>query len=307
MANDPSSVDWILQHSHRYPLLTADEEIQLSRQVQAWLPLREKNKLTKREQAIAKRGRRAFDRFFHCNIRLVVQVAGKYTRVAGSLTHEDLIQEGMLGLERAIVKFDHTRGYKFSTYAFNWVRQSIFRAISNKARVIRLPCSAFLTMKHARAYMEQVKHETGSLPTMEEVAAHFNVRAHTLKAYFRHDGMTVSLDSTISLPTDDGNTYLELLADPRSTEDPLDDMSDQAAAIEPILQELDPTEQHILRRRYFHGNDRGTSYSQIASEIGISRQGVIDRHNRSLNKLRYKLKHQPAAIPAPDPWAATAA
>lgn len=296
MSNDPSTVDWILQHSHRYPLLTADEEIQLSRQVQAWLPLRKQAKLTRKEQGIAKRGKRAFDRFFLCNIRLVVQIAGKYSRVGGNLLLEDLIQEGMLGLERAIIKYDHTRGYKFSTYAFNWIRQSIFRALSNKSRSIRLPASAFLTMKHARKFMEQYKAEHGSLPTMEQVANHIKVKAHTLKAYFKHDGSVISLDSTINVPGNEGSTYIEMLADPASFDDKLDDISDQAAALEPLLEHLEESEALIIRRRYFESSGNLASYSEISREIGVSRQCVIDRHNRSLNKLRLRLKN-PAALP----------
>jgi RNA polymerase primary sigma factor len=285
----PTSIDWIMQHSHRYPLLTPEEEIKLGRQVQAWLPLREKEQLTKEEERISRAGKRAYDRFFLSNIRLVVQLSGKYTRVAGFLTHEDLVQEGMLGLERAIVKFDSSRGYKFSTYAYNWIRQSIFRAISNKARAIRLPCSAFLTMNHARHYMEQVRKETGKLPSMEETAKEIGVNLPTLKAYFSHDGATISLDSGVKASGDSGTTYIEMLADPESMDDPLDKISEDHDVILAMLNQLDPLDQEIMKRRYFSNTEAESSYVQISKELGISRQACNSRHGRCLNRLRYKL------------------
>ena len=290
----PTSIDWIMQHSYRYPLLTPEEEIKLARQVQAWLPIREKENLTKQEQRVKRAGKKAYDQFFLSNIRLVVQLAGKYTRVAGSLTHDDLVQEGMLGLERAIVKFDSSRGYKFSTYAYNWIRQSIFRAISNKARPIRLPCSAFLTMSHARQYMEEVKKETGKAPSMEETAEKLGVHARTLKAYFRHDGTTISLDSGLKAGKDESSTYLDVLADPNSLSDPLDNVFDDADVVLAALGQLDEVDQEIMRRRYF--NDEPMSYVEMSKELGLSRQACNLRHKRSLNRLRYKLanKRKPA-------------
>lgn len=290
----PTSIDWIMQHSHRYPLLTPEEEIKLGRQVQTWLPLREKENLTKKEERACHIGKKAYDRFFLSNIRLVVQLAGKYTRVAGSLTHEDLVQEGMLGLERAIVKFDSSRGYKFSTYAYNWIRQSIFRAISNKARAIRLPCSAFLSMSHARHYMEKVKNETGKIPSMEETAKAIGVNLPTLKAYFRHDGVTISLDSTVQANKEGGSTYIEMLADPNSLEDPLDSVSEDTSMLPVVMEQLDEVDQEILRRRYFC--EEPESFVQMAKELGISRQACNLRHKRSLNRMRYKLgRTRPAA------------
>lgn len=285
----PTSIDWIMQHSHRHPLLTPEEEIKLGRQVQAWLPLREKEQLTKEEERISRAGKRAYDRFFLSNIRLVVQLSGKYTRVAGCLTHEDLVQEGMLGLERAIVKFDSSRGYKFSTYAYNWIRQSIFRAISNKARAIRLPCSAFLTMSHARQYIEQVKQKTGKAPSIEETAREIGVNHSTLKAYLSQDSIVVSLDSGLRSSTEGTTTYLDMLADPNSLDDPLDKVGEDTEVLLAMINQLDPVDQEILKRRYFSSTEAESSYVQISKELGISRQACNSRHGRSLNKLRYKL------------------
>ena len=104
------SVDWILQQSHNYPLLTADQEIVLARQVQAWVEIREQTELTKEQQKIVRRGKHAYDSFFLSNIRLVVKVASRYTRVAGSLGLDDLIQEGLLGLSERSLSLTRSEG-----------------------------------------------------------------------------------------------------------------------------------------------------------------------------------------------------
>ena len=140
--SDP--IGWYLQNIGRVPLLTPAEEIELGNQVQKMMILTEdgqiteKNKeFTKQQKRTIKIGRRAKDRMMKANLRLVVSVAKKYQGKGLELL--DLVQEGSLGLERAVEKFDPTRGYKFSTYAFWWIRQSMTRAIACQSRTIRLP------------------------------------------------------------------------------------------------------------------------------------------------------------------------
>jgi RNA polymerase sigma factor (sigma-70 family) len=288
-AAGPTSIDWIMQQSRRYPLLTPEEEIKLGRQVQAWLPLRQKEKLTKKEQQISSAGKRAYDKFFLSNIRLVVQLAGKYVRRSGMLTHEDLVQEGMLGLERAITRFDSSRGYKFSTYAYSWIRQSIFRAISNKARAIRLPCNALSAISHARQYMESVKKETGKTPTIEETAKEVGVNAETLRGYLEHINPPTSLDLTVQIAEVNGATYLDMLADPNSLNDPLDAVGEYTNAVLAAIGQLEEIDQEILEHRYFGGNEDPPTFDQIAKSLDISRQTCSLRHRQSLNRLRRKL------------------
>lgn len=288
-AAGPTSIDWIIQQSRRHPLLTPEEEIKLGRQVQAWLPLRQKEKLTKKEQQISNAGKRAYDKFFLSNIRLVVQLAGKYVRRSGCLTHEDLVQEGMLGLERAITRFDSSRGYKFSTYAYSWIRQSIFRAISNKARAIRLPCNALSAISHARQYMESVKKETGRTPTIEETAKEVGVNAQTLRGYLEHVNPPTSLDLTMQIAEVNGATYLDMLADPGSLNDPLDAIDEHTNTILAAIEQLEWIDQEILEHRYFGSNEDPPTFDQIAKSLDISRQTCSSRHRQSLNRLRRKL------------------
>lgn len=288
-AAGPTSIDWIMQQSRRYPLLTPEEEIKLGRQVQAWLALQEKKKLTKKEQQICNIGKRAYDKFFLSNIRLVVQLAGKYVRRSGLLTHEDLVQEGMLGLERAITKFDSSRGYKFSTYAYSWIRQSIFRAISNKARAIRLPCNALSAISHAREYMEQVKKEVGRVPTIEETAREVGVNVQTLRGYLEHVNVPISLDLNIRTGDVDGATYLDMLADPSSLKDPFDNISEHTNTVFAAIEQLDEIDREILKHRYLGETKDQPTFSQIAKNLDISRETCNSRHRQSLIRLRRKL------------------
>ena len=274
------TVDWILQQSHNFPLLTADQEILLARHVQAWVEIRDKEELTKAEQAIVRRGKRAYDTYFLSNIRLVVSVAGRYTRVAGSLV-----------LERAIIKFDPQRGYKFSTYAFNWIRQSINRAISNKSRSIRIPCGAITSIKKANDYMRMQEREHNRVPSLQEVADYCGVSLPTLKYYLPHNASVISLDDRVKSYSSNSetSTYLELLADSPSETNMLSELDNIVAMLPKLLDGLSAQEQTIIQRRYMSGEDQPVPFAKIGEELGISRQVANQRHDSALRKLRLRL------------------
>lgn len=288
-------LDWLLQHSHNYPLLTPEQEIIYSRHVQEWVALRDKDNPTKREQAVIRRGKRAYDRFFLSNIRMVVHLAQRYRRFVGTLTLDDMTQEGLIGLERAIVKFDATRGYKFSTYAFNWIRQSINRAISNKSRMIRLPDNAIVVIKKAYDFINEHRRVTGKRPSMEEIAAHCNVSLHTLKGYLPHGAPVISLDEQCSNSRDDSSALLDLIADENHGND-LDEYDGMEDQLEHVLSELGQIDRYIIERLYYQPDGVRISLNTIASEVGISRQAVTQRHHIMMRKMRLKL-NQPAAQP----------
>lgn len=283
------SIDWILQQSHNYPLLTAQQEIILARHVQAWLEVRDKAALTRKEKAVCRRGKRAFDTYYLSNIRLVVHVAKRYLRYnTGSLGFEDLIQEGLVGLERAIVKFDPTRGYKFSTYAFNWVRQAINRGLSNHSRTIRLPCHAIDMIKKASDYAYDYRLEHGISPTTQQLADYCECEVHTLKRYMRFVAPTVSLDEKCKPGDDEASTLLEMIADTHQAGDGLDDFDGLHEALPELINQLSSEDQLILQRRYM--DPKGPpSFSTLAKELGCSRQAVTQRHERALRRLRLGL------------------
>ena len=165
--NDP--ISWYLSNIGRVPLLTPAEEIELGNQVQKMMVLTEDGQLnektkefTLQDKRTIKIGRRAKERMMKANLRLVVSVAKKYQGKGLELL--DLVQEGSLGLERAVEKFDPTRGYKFSTYAFWWIRQSMTRAIACQSRTIRLPVHLSERLATIRKISRELAHKLGAMP-----------------------------------------------------------------------------------------------------------------------------------------------
>ena len=160
----------------KIPLLTAEEEIILNRQILEWLPLRDRiGPFTKKERRIERIGKRAHKRFMEANLRLVVSVAKKYSPIVKTLTMMDLIQEGNVGLVKAVEKFDGTRGYKFSTYAYWWIRQAITRSIQMQDRMIRLPGHVHDKMTKIRFFVEQYYHSNGCKPSLKTVSKEFDI------------------------------------------------------------------------------------------------------------------------------------
>ena len=288
MATTGTSVDWIIQHSRRYPLLTADEEIELARQVQAWMALKDVEKPTRRQQGIINKGRRARERFFLSNVRLAVNVAGKYKRYGGSLSLEDLIQEGLVGMDSGILKFDPGLGYKFSTYAYWWIRQGITRAINRHSRIIHLPMQATDQLRKAMDYMQKHLLAHGKLPAVQEVADYCGIQKQTLLGYLNHNAGVVSLDQKMPGGENYSN-YLDVVADPNSLEPKPDDLRQYTELLEEAISDLSSEYQYIIRRRYFCGTTRPTPFTEICTDLKVSRQATEQMHKRAMNTLRLKL------------------
>ena len=292
-------LDWLMHQSHNYPLLTAEQEIIYSRHIQEWLLLRDKDNPTPQERAVIRRGKRAYDRFFLSNIRMVVSITGRYSRFAGSMGLEDMMQEGLLGLERAIVKFDSTRGYKFSTYAFNWIRQSINRSLSSKSRTIRLPDNAILVLKRAFDYMKEYEREHGRRPTVDQMAEHCSVAPHTLRGYLPHGAPVISLDDRArNSGSSESSTLLELIADEVCVNE-VDEYSFLVPVLSKLLADLPDLDRQIVERLYMGPEGQSRSLQSIATELGVSRQAIGRRHHNALRRLRMQLNRvELAHIPA---------
>jgi RNA polymerase primary sigma factor len=288
MATPGTSVDWIIQHSRRYPLLTPAEEITLARQVQAWLALGELDTPTKQQKAIINKGRRARDRFFLSNIRLAVNVAGKYKKYSGTLTLEDLIQEGLIGLDSAILKFEPALGYKFSTYSYWWIRQGITRAINRHSRIIHLPMQANDQLRKAMDYMQQHLREQGKLPPLADVAKHCGIQKQTLLGYLNHNASVLSLDQKMPGGENYGD-FMDVVADPRSLQPADDDLQQFSEALHEAIDDLTPEHQHIIRSRYLCGTRLPKPYEQIGADLQVSRQATQQMHTRAMTTLRLKL------------------
>ena len=292
-------VDWLLHHARRYPLLNAEQEIHLGRQVQDWLALRDKANKTQVEEARCKRGERAYHTFFNCNIRLVVKIAGWFNRKSGSLAYEDLVSEGMLGLQHAIHKFEPAKGYKFSTYAVWWIRQSMSRAIDTKASMIYMSGSAQQLARRAYRYICEHEERTGKRPTLEAVATEFRTSVANLRLYLSHTQHLLSLDAPIMGTEKQDGSLLDVIEDPRSTLE-VNDLGDMERLLPELMADLSATERDIVERRYFY-SERDT-YDTIAKDHGVSRERIRQVHDRAIKVMRHKLLRRgirPETAPMP--------
>ena len=298
-SSDP--VSWYLATIGRIPLLTPAEEIELGNQVQAMMALTEDGsrefqdgELTTAERRLLRIGRRAKERMMKANLRLVVSVAKKYQGKGLELL--DLIQEGSLGLERAVEKFDPTRGYKFSTYAFWWIRQSMTRAIACQSRTIRLPVHLSERLTTIRKVSLDLAHKLGAMPSRVEIAEAMDIPLDELDSLLRQALTTSSLDAPVN--GEEGRSFLgDLIAD-SSLDEPLE-IVEQRIHHEQLgrwLSHLSEQEQHVLRMRFgLEGNERHT-LAEIGRLMEVSRERVRQVELKALRKLRNLTRRLPSGI-----------
>jgi len=298
-SSDP--VSWYLATIGRIPLLTPAEEIELGNQVQAMMELTEDGSktfddsaLTTQQRRLIRIGRRAKERMMKANLRLVVSVAKKYQGKGLELL--DLIQEGSLGLERAVEKFDPTRGYKFSTYAFWWIRQSMTRAIACQSRTIRLPVHLSERLTTIRKVSLDLAHKLGAMPSRVEIAEAMDIPLDELDSLLRQALTTSSLDAPVN--GEEGRSFLgDLIAD-SSLDEPLD-IVEQRIHHEQLgrwLSHLSDQEQHVLRLRFgLEGNERHT-LAEIGRLMEVSRERVRQVELKALRKLRNLTRRLPSGI-----------
>jgi len=245
----------------REPLLTPAEEIELGNQVQTMMRLLEEEagevarEFTDHENKLIRIGKRAKQRMMKANLRLVVSVAKKYQGKGLELL--DLIQEGSLGLERAVEKFDPTRGYKFSTYAFWWIRQSMTRAIACQSRTIRLPVHLSERLTAIRKVSLDLAHKLGAMPNRQEIAEAMAMPIEELDGLLRQSLTTSSLDAPVN--GDEGRSFLgDLIAD-SSGEEPLDrvERGMHQEQLGRWLSQLSDQERQVLQLRFgLEGQER---------------------------------------------------
>ncbi|MFM7085514.1 MAG: sigma-70 family RNA polymerase sigma factor [Cyanobium sp.] len=287
------SMTWYLASIGREPLLTPAEEIELGNQVQAMMRLVEeaRENYSPLERKIIKIGRRSKERMMKANLRLVVSVAKKYKGKGLELL--DLIQEGSLGLERAVEKFDPTRGYKFSTYAFWWIRQSMTRAIACQSRTIRLPVHLSERLATVRKASLELAHKLGAMPSRQEIALAIGMPEEELDSLLRQALTTSSLDAPIH--ADEGRSFLgDLIADSNS-EEPLDKV-ERGMHQEQLgrwLGHLTDQEREVLALRFgLDGQERHT-LAEIGRQLDVSRERVRQVELKALRKLRNLTRRTP--------------
>ena len=280
------SIGWYLSTIGRVPLLTAAEEIELAHHVQAGKRLQQipATERTPQQRRQIRMGQRARDRMMAANLRLVVSVAKKYQNQGLELL--DLVQEGAIGLERAVDKFDPAMGYKFSTYAYWWIRQGMTRAIDNSARTIRLPIHISEKLSKMRRVSRELSHRLGRQPNRLELSHALDMTPEELEELMAQSAPCASLDAH-ARGEEDRSTLGELIADPNSNEH-FDSMDRhlQKEHLGGWLSQLNEREQQILKLRFGLEGSEPLTLAEIGRLINVSRERVRQLEAKAIMKLR---------------------
>ncbi|MER7546768.1 RNA polymerase sigma factor [Actinomadura sp.] len=291
------SVHTYLKAIGRRQLLTAEQEVELAKRIEAGLYAEHKLEnedlspdLRADLEWIAADGRRAKAHMLEANLRLVVSVAKKYSDRGLSLL--DVVQEGNLGLIRAVEKFDYSKGYKFSTYAMWWIRQAIQRGFADSARTIRLPVHVLEMLSKLSRVERDMHQRLGREPTPEELAAELDKSPEQVRELLRTSRQPISLDSTIG---EDGETRIgDLIEDTDSPEaSELVDRQLMADQLRRTLDILSPREAKIMAMRFGLYDGTPRTLDEIGKALGLTRERIRQLEKESLSKLRHPSNARP--------------
>lgn len=261
--NDP--VRMYLKEIGRVSLLTADEEVALAKRIE------EGNPIAKQELAEA-------------NLRLVVSIAKRY--VGRGMSFLDLIQEGNMGLMKAVEKFDYTKGFKFSTYATWWIRQAITRSIADQARTIRIPVHMVETINKLVRIQRQLLQDLGREPTPEEIGAEMDLPTEKVRNIMKISQETVSLETPIG---EEDDSHLGDFIEDNEAMSPEDFTSQEMLKeqLNEVLDTLTDREENVLRLRFGLEDGQSKTLEQVGKQFGVTRERIRQIEAKALRKLRH--------------------
>jgi RNA polymerase primary sigma factor len=299
--SDP--VRMYLREIGRVPLLTAVEEVELARRIEGGadasehladldavgalgeLPAGESRAL----QHLADDGDEAKSALIQANLRLVVSIAKRY--VGRGMQFLDLIQEGNMGLMRAVEKFDYTKGFKFSTYATWWIRQAITRSIADQARTIRIPVHMVESINRVHRMQRQMVQELEREPTVDELADAVGMTADRVREIQRISLDLLSLDAPVG---EEDDSYLADFIKDDGAEEPLDAATRQMLqeAVKEVLDELNEREKEVVIMRFGLDDEQARTLEEVGKQFGVTRERIRQIESKTLAKLRHPHRSQ---------------
>ena len=295
-SDDP--VRMYLKEIGQVPLLDARQEVRVAARIKRGLEasehlaaLEESGEIDRldladlsRYKRLVRDGDRASDELIRANLRLVVSIAKRY--VGRGMVLLDLVQEGNLGLMRAVEKFDHTKGFKFSTYATWWIRQAITRAIADQARTIRIPVHMVEAMNRVKRVQRQMHQELKREPTVEELAAEVDEPVEKIREILRIGLDPLSLDSPVG--DEDESNLADFIKDENAAA-PIDVAARHllASAVGDVLVELSDREQEVVRLRFGLEDGRPRTLEEVGRQFGVTRERIRQIEAKTLAKLRH--------------------
>jgi len=291
--NNETNIEWYLGHTGKsyYPELSeflndiqrAQKKL-LALQEQMKMSIPEIKEVNRRMSIGEAKARRAKKEMVEANLRLVISIAKKYTN--RGLQFLDLIQEGNIGLMKAVDKFEYQRGYKFSTYATWWIRQAITRSIADQARTIRIPVHMIETINKLNRISRQILQETGLEPTPEELSKRMDLPEDKIRKVLKIAKEPISMETPIG---DDEDSHLGDFIEDINIESPLDAATNTglSEATQKILNTLTPREAKVLRMRFGINMNTDHTLEEVGKQFDVTRERIRQIEAKALRKLRH--------------------